>query len=56
MAQTEAQKKATKKYQENNYTFVKVRFTKEEHDKFKKLVSESGKSQNQFMLDCIFGN
>lgn len=51
---SDAQARATKKYQDKNYDFYKVRFNKGDRERVKKMAEKEGKSLNQFILDRIF--
>lgn len=50
---TQAQKRATEKWQKENYEFIKVRLNKGDKEKVKALADAEGKSLNQFILDRI---
>lgn len=51
---TEAQAKATKKYQ-STLDELKVRVPKGKKDEYKKRAEQAGKTLNQFIIDCIEG-
>lgn len=53
MAVSKAQKRATEKWQKENYEFIKVRLNKGDKEKIKALADAEGKSINQFILDRI---
>jgi len=57
MSPTEAQKKASKKYQKENIATLGCRVRKEYAEKFKAYCEAQGKTSNavlrQFVLDCI---
>lgn len=50
---TEAQKRATKKYQKEKYEFMKVRFKKGQTDKVRSKTQSESKSINQYCVDRI---
>lgn len=50
---TEAQKRAVRKYELENYDFIKVRFKKGEKELIKSAAEASGKSINQFIADIV---
>lgn len=47
------QKRATKKYQDANYEFIKVRLKKGEKELIKAKADAEGKSINQYIRDRI---
>lgn len=49
------QRKANVKYKQNNYDYVKIRMSKEQREQFRQMVEVSGKGQNEYLLDLIFG-
>ena len=49
MAQTEAQKRATRKYQDTNYTFIKVRLFKGEREIIKAKAAEMNLTMNEYL-------
>ena len=51
---SEAQKRARKKYQKKNYEFIKVRLKKGQKDQVKNMAKSDNKSINQFCVDKIF--
>lgn len=53
MAASQAQKKATEKWQKENYEFIKVRLNKGDKDKIKASALAEGKSINQYIVDKI---
>lgn len=53
MAYTQAQRKATDKWQKENYEFIKVRLNKGDKDTVKAKAEAEGKSINQYILDKI---
>lgn len=53
MAATNAQKRATDKWQKENYEFIKVRLNKGEKEIVKKKAEAEGKSINQYIRDRI---
>lgn len=57
MAPTEAQKKASAKYQKENIASLACRVKKEQAEKFKAYCAEQGKTSNavlrEYVLDCI---
>lgn len=53
MAYTQAQRKATDKWQKENYEFYKLRLNKGDKEKVKALADAEGKSINQYILDKI---
>lgn len=53
MAVSEAQKRATDKWQKENYEFIKVRLNKGDKEKIKAAADQEGKSINQYILDRI---
>ena len=50
---TEAQKKATIKYLQENTDDVRIRVKKGTKDRWKEAAALQGKSLNQFIIDCI---
>lgn len=57
MAPTEAQKRASAKYQRENIASLACRVKKEQAEKFKDYCAEQGKTSNavlrKYVLDCI---
>lgn len=57
MAPSDAQKKASAKYQKENIASLACRVKKEQADKFKAYCAEQGKTSNavlrEYVLDCI---
>ena len=53
MAYSESQKKASRKYNENNYDRLYITVTKGKKDEYKVLAELQGKSLNQFIIDAI---
>ena len=57
MAPSEAQKKASAKYQKENIASLACRVKKEQAEKFKAYCAEQGKTSNavlrEYVLDCI---
>ena len=57
MAPSDAQKRASAKYQRENIASLACRVKKEQADKFKAYCSEIGKTSNavlrDYVLDCI---
>ncbi|WP_286147126.1 hypothetical protein [Neopoerus faecalis] len=57
MAATEAQKRASAKYQRENISSLACRVKKEQADKFKEYCSSKGKTSNavlrNYVLECI---
>lgn len=53
MAITEAQKRATEKWQKENYEFIKVRLNKGQKEIIKRKAEAEGKSINQYIMDKI---
>ena len=57
MAPTEAQKRASAKYQEKTIASLACRVKKEQAEKFKEYCAEQGKTSNavlrEFVLKCI---
>lgn len=53
MAYTEAGRKATDKWQKENYEFIKVRFAKGEKERVRELAESAGKSVNQYIRDSV---
>lgn len=53
MAITEAQKRATEKWQKENYEFIKVRLNKGQKEIIKHKAEAEGKSINQYIMDKI---
>ena len=57
MAATEAQKRASAKYQRENISSLACRVQKEQADKFKEYCSSKGKTSNavlrNYVLECI---
>ncbi len=57
MAPTEAQKRASAKYQEKNIASLACRVKKEQADKFKAFCEAQGKTSNavlkEFVMKCI---
>lgn len=53
MAVSSAQRKATEKWQKENYEFIKVRLNKGEKEKIKAAAQVSGKSLNQYIIDKL---
>ena len=51
---TEAQKRATEKYQKANYDFIKIRLNKGEKETIQSNAEKQGKSINQYLRDLIF--
>ena len=56
MPYTQAGRKATDKWQKENYEFIKVRFNKGEKSIIVEKAAAEGKSVNQFIRDKILGN
>lgn len=54
MAYTQAQRRATDKWQKDNYEFIKVRLNKGDKEKIKAMAAAEGKSINQYIIDKIF--
>lgn len=54
MAMKDYQLRATKKYQEANYEFIKLRLNKGEKDKIKEKAEAENKSVNQYIRDRLF--
>lgn len=50
---TEAQKKATAKYNKNNYDTIYVRVPKGDREKIRDFAESQGKSLNQFIADLL---
>lgn len=50
---SKAQRKATEKWQKENYEFMKIRLNKGDKEKVKKNAEAEGKSINQYVLDKI---
>ncbi len=57
MAPTEAQKRASAKYQKENIASLACRVKKEQAEKFKSYCADMGKTSNavlrDYVLDCI---
>ena len=57
MAPTEAQKRASAKYQKENIASLACRVKKEQAEKFKEYCAEQGKTSNavlkDYVLECI---
>ena len=53
MAVSQAQRKATEKWQKENYEFIKVRLNKGDKDKIKASALAEGKSINQYIIDKL---
>ena len=57
MAPTEAQKRASAKYQKENISSLACRVKKDQAEKFKAYCTEQGKTSNavlrEYVLDCI---
>ena len=57
MSPTEAQKKASAKYQKENIASLACRVKKDQAEKFKLYCAEQGKTSNavlrEYVLDCI---
>lgn len=57
MAPSEAQKRASAKYQQKNIASLACRVKKEQAEKFKAYCKEQGKTSNavlrEYVLDCI---
>jgi hypothetical protein len=57
LAATEAQKRASAKYQRENISSLACRVKKEQADKFKEYCSSKGKTSNavlrNYVLECI---
>lgn len=57
MAPSDAQKKASAKYQKENIASLACRVRKDQADKFKEYCAEKGKTSNavlrEYVLDCI---
>ena len=57
MAQTEAQKRASAKYQRENIASLACRVKKDQAEKFKEYCAGMGKTSNavlrDYVLDCI---
>ena len=49
---TEAQAKASEKYLKN-LDEIRIRIPKGKKEEYKAMAAESGKSLNQFIIDCI---
>lgn len=60
MAPSEAQKKASAKYQKENIASLACRVRKDQAEKFKVYCAEQGKTANallrEYVLDCINEN
>lgn len=54
MADSEAQKRAHKKYYEEHFEYYKLRLNKGEKDILKARANAEGKSLNQYLRDKIF--
>ena len=52
---SKSQKKATKKYQDANYEFIKLRFKKGQKDIIKDNAKQENKSVNKYCTDKILG-
>lgn len=50
---TQAQKRATEKWQKENYEFIKVRLNKGEKEQIKALAEAEGKSINEYIRTRI---
>lgn len=54
MAYSESQKRASRKYNENNYDRLFITVPKGKKDEYKAKAYEKGyKSLNQYIIDCI---
>lgn len=53
MPYTQAGRKATDKWQKENYEFIKIRLNKGEKEKVKAAADAEGKSINQYIRDKI---
>jgi len=56
MAYTEAQRRATDKWQKANYDFIKLRMPKGDKEKIKAKADAEGKSLNRYILDKALGD
>lgn len=54
MAPSEAQKKASAKYQKENIASLACRVKKEQAEKFKAYCSEQGKTSNAVLRDFVY--
>ena len=54
MADTEAQKRAHKKYYAEHFEYIKLRLNKGDKERLKELANAENKSVNQYILDKIF--
>lgn len=50
----ESQKRAIKKYHDENYEYFKLRLNKGDKERIKNIADAEGKSMNQLILDRIF--
>lgn len=55
MATSQAQIKATNKWQKENYEFIKIRLNKGQGDIIREMAKVENKSINQFLIDKILG-
>lgn len=53
MAYSESQKRASRKYNENNYDRLFITVPKGKKDEYKSKAEAEGKSLNQYIIDCI---
>ena len=53
MAYSESQKRASRKYNENNYDRLFITVPKGKKDEYKAKAKSEGKSLNQYIIDCI---
>lgn len=53
MAYSESQKRASRKYNENNYDRLFIMVSKGKKDEYKAKAEAEGKSLNQYIIDCI---
>lgn len=53
MATSQAQKKATEKWQKENYEFIKLRLNKGQKETIKNKAQKENKSINQYIIDRI---
>ena len=53
MAYSESQKRASRKYNENNYDRLFITVPKGKKDEYKAKAESEGKSLNQYIIDCI---
>ncbi len=53
MAKTNAQQRATNKYNKEHYKYISLALTKEKKEEFIKALKAKGITQSQYLKECI---